>query len=443
MPTTPNTPWARVTARRTAGITRSALRVASALGVSLAFIGSAAGQTPEPAPPLRILVEDRSGMWSADEPLPTLYLASSANAWNPGADPSNDSLTLVGGEAPGAARAWEFLVPREVASRRDFQFKFTRGEWATVEVAENGSDISNRTLEGQDPEHAAEIRLVLHGFADQRGTRWQHLAPAGAKSSVTGHLDVFTVHSLKLDTNRAVRVWLPPDYFEPASGERRYPVMYMLDGQNVFDAATSFAGEWGMDETATALITEGAIEPLIVVGIDNGGPDRAAEYNPPYTSYQGRQNSGDRHLDFLVDELMPLINERYRTRTGPEHTGLGGSSFGGNATLYALSARPGVFSRALVESPAVIVSERKLLEHLRSDTGELPRRVFIGVGSAESAARADAASYVDAVRELEAILRTRGLTDERLRFVVVEGAMHNEQAWAARLPEAMRFLWGH
>ena len=421
----------------------SILTAAATLVAAAFFCASPApaGAADEETDILRLIVEDKSGMF-AESPNPEakLFIASSANGWNPGAE-ANTSLALPGGPNDRAFR-WVFDVPRAVAARRDVQFKFTRGSWATVEVSADGADIPNRTLEGLDPANADEIRLVLHGFADQRGTRWQTHAPAGSDSTVTGHLDVFTTHSESLDTNRAIRVWLPPDYFEPDAADRRYPVMYMLDGQNVFDAATSFAGEWGMDETATTLIEAGEIEPLIVVGIDNGGPERAAEYNPPDTSYQGRPNHGDRHLAFLVDELMPLINERYRTKTGHEHTGLGGSSFGGNATIYAFSARPGVFSRALVESPAVVVSEGELLERVRTDRTALPERVFIGVGTREVAAQARADAYLDAVRVLDDTLRERGLTDERLRLVVVEGAEHNEQAWAARLPDAMRFLWG-
>ncbi len=122
------------------------------------------------------------------------------------ADASADTLQLVGGDAAGAPRAWEFQVPRTTAARRDFQFKFTRGDWATVEVADDGADIANRTLEGLDPAKADEIRLVLHGFADQRGTRWQASGPRADGPTVTGHLDVFTAHMESLRSGHEARL---------------------------------------------------------------------------------------------------------------------------------------------------------------------------------------------------------------------------------------------
>ena len=412
---------------------RVAAIAATLVALVLHPIASAGDEEPDT---IQLIVVDRSGISAPEEPMPTLYIASNANGWDPGSD-GTDELAI---SLDSDDFAWVFDLARDVASRPGFQFKFTRGSWDTVEVDDNGADIPNRTLEDHDTANAAQIVLVIHGFADQRGTRWPLVSPA-RESTVLGEVDVFTLHSDTLPRRPTIRVWIPPGYHEPANAERRYPVMYMHDGQNVFDARTSFAGEWGMDETVTALVDAGSIEPLIVVGIDNAGDSRAAEYNPPDTEWNGRGNYADRYVAFIADELMPVINERYRTRAGPEHTGLGGSSFGGNATLYAVVARPGLFSRALIESPAVAAFEGALLGAARAHSGPWPQRVFIGVGTRETAARAEAEAYIESVKRLDRILRGAGLGSDRLRLVVEEGAEHNEPAWARRLPEAMTFLW--
>lgn len=424
-----------------------AARAAGVL-VALAFAApiTLAQTTPsKPKPPhlVRILVEDCSGLTPPDHPLPPLYLATSIANWDPAGVRCFDTVQYQRHDPDSTFRGWVFELAYDAASRRDFQFKFTRGTWATVEVDANGADIPNRTLEGVDLDDPHGVRLAVEGFADQRGTRWP-AAPATRASTVTGHLDVFTIATDHLTRRPTIRVWLPPGYDDPANADRHYPVMYMHDAQNLFDAATSFKGEeWGVDETLTSLIDEHKVPPLIVVGIDNG-PDRAGDYNPPYTESDGHKNHADRYLAFITDDLMPLIDERYRTRTGPENTGIGGSSYAGNVTLYAMMARPGVFGRALVESPAAFIDDNAIIDHMRAtDPDTWPARVFIGVGTTETPDPEVAAKFVRSTRALAAILRDDGLTDDRLRLDVEDGAVHSESAWAHRLPEAMQFLWGN
>ena len=221
----------------------------------------------------------------------------------------------------------------------------------------------------------------------------------------------------------------------------------MHDGQNCFDEATSaFGDEWRIDETLTELIASGEIEPLIVVGIDNAGVARAAEYNASYTSFRGLQPYGEKYVAMLVDELMPEIQRRYRVRTGPEHTSLGGSSFGGNITMLAAMERPGVFGRLLIESPAVPVVGPKFLETIL-EFGEDSRwtpdddgfigRVFIAMGTGETGNEAYNRQLVELMEELR-----QAFAEEDHRIVVEDGAIHNERAWAGRFPEAARFLFG-
>jgi enterochelin esterase-like enzyme len=213
------------------------------------------------------------------------------------------------------------------------------------------------------------------------------------------------------------------------------------DGQNLFDPATAFAGvHWQVGETATRLIAEQKIRPLIIVGIDNT-KNRASEYIP-YRSRDPRVVSakGKCYPEFLQSEVMPLIEGRYSVLRGPENTGLGGSSLGGLITLYTQLAAPGVFGRALIESPSLFVANRKILEESRRFR-DWPARTYLGVGTREVGDVEKDAKVVADVRELEAIMREAGLDERRLKVHIAEGATHSETAWAVRFPEALEFLY--
>lgn len=255
----------------------------------------------------------------------------------------------------------------------------------------------------------------------------------------TGNLWLHELSSRIFGNTRLVRVWLPDEY--DGWGATRYPVLYLNDGQNLFDPVTAFAGvHWQVGETAARLIVEGRIRPLIIVGIDNT-KNRACEYIP-YKSKDPRvlNAKGKCYPDFLQSEVMPLIEERYSVLKGPENTGLGGSSLGGLITLYTQLAAPGVFGRLLIESPSLFVANRKILDESRGSR-DWSARTYLGMGTQEVGHAEKDERIVEDVRELEAILRAAGLDDQRLKVRVDEGATHAESAWAARFPEALEFLY--
>jgi predicted alpha/beta superfamily hydrolase len=255
----------------------------------------------------------------------------------------------------------------------------------------------------------------------------------------TGNLWLHELSSQIFGNTRLVRVWLPPEY--DGWGATRYPVLYLNDGQNLFDPLTAFAGvDWRAGETAARLIADHKIPPLIIVGIDNT-ENRANEYIP-YKSKDPRvlNAKGKCYPEFLQREVMPLIEERYSVLRGPENTGLGGSSLGGLITLYAQLAAPGVFGRLLIESPSLFVANRKILRESRRSRS-WPARMYLGMGTRETGNAEKDAKIVDDVRELEVILRAAGLDEQRLKVRIEEGAPHNEAAWAARFPEALEFLY--
>jgi enterochelin esterase-like enzyme len=255
------------------------------------------------------------------------------------------------------------------------------------------------------------------------------------------NLQLLELRSRIFHNTRQLRVWLPPGYDD--SGATRYPVLYLNDGQNLFDPATAFLGvHWRVGETAERLMGERKIPPLVIVGIDNWGRKRVREYLP-YRSFDPPVLAprGTRYPDFLRGEVMPLIESRYAVAKGPEHTGLGGSSLGGLIALYTQLAAPAVFGRLLIESPSLFVARRRILkESWRSR--DWPLRVYLAAGTREAGNPQKDERVVQDVRELERILRAAGLDDARLKVRIEPDAPHSEAAWAARFPEALEFLFG-
>lgn len=274
----------------------------------------------------------------------------------------------------------------------------------------------------------------------------QALSPEGvvrAKTSAVGDLRLHEFTSYIFRNKRFLRVWLPPGYDLPENSARRYPVFYLNDGQNLFEQSTSFTGiEWGVDETANRLIRAGEIPPTIFVGIDNARVERLKEYLP-YRSLNPvvLRPQGGKYPTFLTQEIMPFIGKHYRIAKGPENTFFGGSSLGGLISLYVAMNTLGVFGGVLLESPSLWVSNRQILRESRA-LRVWPHKIFLAIGTREVGREEKDRQTVDNVRELERILRRSGLDDRRLKVEVADGATHSETAWAARFPDALRFLLG-
>jgi len=243
-----------------------------------------------------------------------------------------------------------------------------------------------------------------------------------------------------LGNRRDVLVYLPPGYRRLS--RKRYPVLYLHDGQNVFDAATSFSGvEWGVDETAERLIRQKLIEPLIIVAIANMGEERVHEYAPTrgVIDAKAKRKKRSRGLarlygHFLMDELKPYIDRKYRTKPGAEFTGLGGSSLGGLVTLAIGILYPRAFSRLIVMSPSIWWDYFAIYRLVDSIEQKPPLKIWLDTGTAEPG--------WEQARELRDRLFEKGwkLRDD-LQYMEAKGADHSEAAWAARVDPALRFLF--
>jgi enterochelin esterase-like enzyme len=258
-----------------------------------------------------------------------------------------------------------------------------------------------------------------------------------------GDLRLHEFRSRIFRNTRFLRVWLPAGYDDADNSERHYPVLYLNDGQNLFEASASFTGvEWQVDETADRLIRQGTVPPMIVVGLDNAGKDRLREYMPHRSMYPVMLRvQGQRYPDFLMKEVMPFVEQSYRVATSPENTGLGGSSLGALIALYTAMVRPGVFGRLLLESPSLWASNRQAIKESRA-ARIWPERIYLAAGTAEAGSAERDRTVVDDVRELAAVLRRAVLSEKRLQLVIKDGAGHSEGAWAERFPEALQFLFG-
>jgi predicted alpha/beta superfamily hydrolase len=262
-------------------------------------------------------------------------------------------------------------------------------------------------------------------------------------TGATGDLRLHEFRSRIFKNTRFLRVWLPPGYDDPQNSGRYYPVLYLNDGQNLFESSTAFGGvEWGVDETADRMICEGTVLPMFIVGIDNTGKDRMREYMPHPSMHPMMLRVKGRHYpDFLMKEVMPFVEHTYRVATGPENTGLGGSSLGALIALYTAIARPGAIGRLLLESPSLWASNRQAIKESRV-VRIWPEKVFLAAGTAEAGNAERSRTVVDDVRELAAIMRRAVLSENRLRMVIKDNAGHTESAWAERFPEALQFLFG-
>jgi predicted alpha/beta superfamily hydrolase len=265
---------------------------------------------------------------------------------------------------------------------------------------------------------------------------------------ITDTTEMLEMTSNVFHNSRYLRILLPDGYRAPENVARPYPVLYFNDGTVVFDA-----GIYHLEKVVNQLTKTGDVPPIIIVGIDNGACtdqtndpliDRAKEFLPypdvgspshPYAP-NPPQPQGKLYPRFLIDEVMPFIEKHYRVKTGPSNTGLAGSSYGAVSALYTLINNPGVFGKLLLESPPLWIGPHYQILREAEDCKQWPSSVYLGYGTNEGEAKE---TVINGERLAVIFRRFRNV---RFKYVEDVGAKHDFSAWARRLPEALRFLYG-
>ena len=251
------------------------------------------------------------------------------------------------------------------------------------------------------------------------------------RRSAPGRLDVIpSVESRELGNARDILVYLPASYDKT---DKPYPVLYMHDGQNLFDPTTSFAGEWGVDTALAKAPRKG--RRAIVVGIPNAGIERIREYSP-FVDLRIGGGMGDAYLDWLEGTVKPLVDQRYRTIPGPEGTGIGGSSLGGLISLYAFFREPARYGFAAALSPALWFGDGEIFRFVES-APYVRGRIYLDVGTREGE------GTLANARQMRDLLVAKGYQRGKdVMWVEDKGGVHNEASWGRRLRPALPFLLG-
>ena len=369
----------------------------------------------------------------APESAPPVYLTGSL----PGLGPWKPDEVLMTGE--GRARVARVNAPKGTV----LEYKFTLGSWDREALGPSGMVMANFRLTLD-----ADVS-VSHEIADFKKDPKDYIADWQG-SGVKGTLVYWTDFSSKiLGPARHVSVWLPPGYEEDA--ERRYKVLYMSDGQNLFDPRIANTGvDWGVDEAVTALVEEGAIEPVIVVGVWSSAM-RGPEYSPWHDAPQ--------YARFLIEEVMPRVNTEFRTLTGPENTAHMGSSMGGLLSFYLATKKNDVFGSCGCVSTHFPLSEAMVAQYF--PMGDAPpenpdktpyilKDIAAGLDIPAGArlwfdygTEGLDSAYAPTHAALKKALLAKGLVDgEDFVIRAYDGADHNETSWRARLKDPLRFLYG-
>lgn len=319
-----------------------------------------------------------------------------------------------------------FWSLRIEAPAKDLHFKITRGSWAKAEVDKKGNPIANRLLR-------LNSGIGSHWVTVQA---WADLLLPAAEHTFTENVVVLQPDFQMPMLGRKRRIWayLPPDYH---FSERRYPVMYMQDGQNLFDAYGSFSGEWAVDKALNRLFqaSENPMSACIVIGIENGGVHRMNEYSPWLNPEHGG-GEGAQYLDFLCHTLKPFVDEVLRTQSEREYTGVMGSSMGGLISLYAALTRPDVFGMAGIFSPSLWFSKEIFALAQAKRSAPLPS-ILLMAGQRESR------TMVSDLLNLYEDLLEAGHSQAQLHYDLHADGEHSEWFWAREFEHALRWLLGN
>ena len=341
-----------------------------------------------------------------------IYIAGNFNGWSPG----NPDYELKANEDGVYILNIKTMI-------KDVEFKFTLGTWDKVEVSAEGTNISNRQ------------ESISHGI----GIKEYKIAAWNIPNNVPSIIgDVRVIDDFEIpQLRRTRRIWiyLPPSYKHSL---KRYPIMYMHDGQNLFSDSTSFSGEWGIDETLEGMIAEGSMREMIVVGIENS-EYRLSEYSPFDFEYKGlHKGRAKEYGKFIVETLKPFIDKNYRTKRGRKHTAISGSSMGGLVSVYIALEHQDVFSKVGALSSAFGVCREDFVDYIVHTPKRHSIRFWLDLGSVE----AEQMQYdVNQQMVVEALLASGWRRDKEVKYTLYDGAEHHERFWRERFGDVLEYLW--
>ncbi|MBL7760727.1 MAG: alpha/beta hydrolase [Sediminibacterium sp.] len=344
----------------------------------------------------------------ATRPNEDIYVSGNFNNWNPKEE--QYKLKPFGGNRKS-------IVIRDLPAG-NYAFRFTRGSIDKMECAADGRDIADRMVE-VNADVSNEYSIA--GWKDDYPER-----PKKYTASPRVKIIDTAFRIPQLDRNRRIWIYLPKNY---ASVGKAYPVLYMHDGQNLFNDQTAASGEWGVDECLDTLQARLGKE-CIVVGIDHGGDRRMNEYSP-YDHFKLGKGEGKQYVDFIATTLKPYIDTRYRTRKGSDYTFVAGSGMGGLVSWYAVMQYPGVFGGAGVFSPNFLLSPQYFVDAEQFSTASIPKFYFY-VGEQEEA------GMVTNMKKMAGILQKK--PQFAIRTVVNPLGQHNETYWRREFADFYKWI---
>lgn len=298
-------------------------------------------------------------------------------------------------------------------------YKFTKGNWDNVECKSNGNPIENRTYAFNKTTDTVIVNIVNWNNPNQKNT------PSTAAKNV--HVFAEDFEMPQLNRNRKISVYLPPNY---ESSKTRYPVLYMQDGQNIFDVNTSYSGEWEVDETLNKMFDETGFG-LIVVAINHGGDKRLNEYSAWDNEKYGK-GEGELYLDFLVNYLKPEIDKAFRTKPDNKNTGISGASLGGLFAHYAVVKNPDIFGKAAVFSPSFWYAEASF-EFTKSYPNDSKFYYVVGEKEGEE--------MIDGMNKMDELMKLNGFSKENIHKKIVPSGTHSESFWKTEFKQAITWLF--
>ncbi|WP_312825486.1 alpha/beta hydrolase-fold protein [Epilithonimonas sp.] len=339
-----------------------------------------------------------------------LYLASNLNGWK-----ADDSQFEFKKDDNGF---YTLILPNPT---QKIEYKIVKGSWDFAEADENGKSASNRIFDINEKQKIIELEIK----------NWS--SPKEKKHTTNSNVKIlsekFNIPQLK--TTRKIWIYLPPDY---ETSKKKYPVIYMQDGQNLFDNLTSFSGEWSVDETLDEIYKETG-KSAIVIGIDNGGEKRLAEYSPWNNEKYKTEGEGDLYTDFLAKTLKPYIDKTYRTERQASKTIIIGSSMGGLISFYATVKYPNIFGKAGIFSPAFWFVSKDLNQYLNLNKNNLKNSKFYFV-----AGKNEDETMVPEIENVDKLLLKKAVPQKNILVKIDEDGTHSESYWKRELKQSLIWL---